>query len=213
MGQTIYSKRAKIVATVGPASQSKEVLTELVKAGVNVFRLNFSHGEHATHAQVIQRIREVNEELGTHVSILQDLQGPKIRVEKVEDGEVFIEPGQELTITTESLLGNSKRVSTSYTDLPKDVKKGDMVLIDDGNLELFVKDIKGKDVICEVKYGGSLKSRKGINLPFTDVSAPALTEKDKEDLAFGIDQGVDWIALSFVRTAKDILDLKKQIEQ
>ncbi len=211
MGQNIYSKRAKIVATVGPASQSKEMLTQLVLAGVNVFRLNFSHGEHETHAKVVKCIREVNEELGTHVSILQDLQGPKIRVEKVENGEVFIEAGQELVITTDTLEGTSSRVSTSYTDLPKDVKKGDMVLIDDGNLELFVKDIKGNDVICEVKYGGSLKSRKGINLPFTEVSAPALTEKDKEDLEFGISQDVDWIALSFVRTAKDILDLKDRI--
>lgn len=213
MGNAIHSKRAKIVATVGPASNSKEVLKELVLAGVNVFRLNFSHGEHETHAGVVKNIREVNEELGTHVSILQDLQGPKIRVEKVENGEVFIEPGQELIITTESVLGTSEKVSTSYQDLPKDVKIGDVVLIDDGNLELFVKDIKGTEVICEVKYGGSLKSRKGINLPFTEVSAPALTEKDKEDLEFGISQEVDWIALSFVRSAADIIDLKERIKK
>ncbi|WP_420387509.1 pyruvate kinase [Roseivirga sp.] len=213
MGHSIHSKRAKIVATVGPASQSKEVLKELVLAGVNVFRLNFSHGEHETHAGVVERIREVNQELGTHVSILQDLQGPKIRVEKVENGEVFIEPGEDLIITTDSLLGTSKKVSTSYQDLPKDVQIGDVVLIDDGNLELFVKDKKGNEVICEVKYGGSLKSRKGINLPFTDVSAPALTKKDKKDLEFGISQDVDWIALSFVRTAKDIIDLKERIKK
>lgn len=207
------SKRAKIVATVGPASQSKEVLTQLIKAGVNVFRLNFSHGEHETHAEVVQRIRQVNEDLGTYVSILQDLQGPKIRVEKVEEGEVFIEPGEELVITTESLLGTSKKVSTSYQDLPKDVQEGDVVLIDDGNLELFVKQVKGVEVICEVKYGGSLKSRKGINLPFTKVSAPALTEKDIEDLEFGISQDVDWIALSFVRSVEDIQDLKNRIKK
>lgn len=213
MGQNIHSKRAKIVATVGPASQSKEVLKELVLAGVNVFRLNFSHGEHETHAGVVQRIREVNQELGTHVSILQDLQGPKIRVEMVEDGEVFIEPGDDLIITTESVLGTSKKVSTSYQDLPNDVKVGDVVLIDDGNLELFVKDVSGNEVTCEVKYGGSLKSRKGINLPFTEVSAPALTEKDKKDLEFGIAQEVDWIALSFVRTAADIIDLKDRIRK
>ena len=213
MGNTVQSKRAKIVATVGPASQSKEVLKQLVLAGVNVFRLNFSHGEHETHAGVVQRIREVNQELGTHVSILQDLQGPKIRVEKVENGEVFIQPGDDLIITTESMEGNSKKVSTSYQDLPKDVKVGDVVLIDDGNLELFVKNVKGNEVTCEVKYGGSLKSRKGINLPFTKVSAPALTEKDKEDLEFGISQDVDWVALSFVRTAADILDLKERIKK
>lgn len=213
MGQIQPSKRAKIVATVGPASQSKEKLTELVKAGVNVFRLNFSHGDHETHAGVIKRIREVNQELGTHVSILQDLQGPKIRVEMVKDGEVFIEPGQDLVITTDSLEGTSERVSTSYEAFPKDVQVGDVVLIDDGNLELFVKNISGKDVTCEVKYGGSLKSRKGINLPFTNVSAPALTEKDEKDLSFGIEQEVDWIALSFVRTAQDILDVKQRIKE
>lgn len=211
MGHQEISKRAKIVATVGPASQSKEMLTTLARSGVNVFRLNFSHGEHSTHAEVIKRIREVNAELGTHISILQDLQGPKIRVEMVENGEVIIEDGQKLVITTESCEGTSARVSTSYKALPKDVKVGDMVLIDDGNLELSVKEINGGDVVCEVKYGGSLKSRKGINLPFTKVSAPALTEKDKTDLAFGIDQDVDWIALSFVRSAQDIMDLKNRI--
>ncbi len=213
MTQPNPKNRAKIVATVGPASQSKEVLTELVHAGVNVFRLNFSHGDHETHAGVIQRIREVNEELGSHVSILQDLQGPKIRVEAVKDGEVFINAGDDIIITTESCEGTAEKVSTSYKNLPEDVKVGDMVLIDDGNLELAVKGISGNEVTCTVKYGGSLKSRKGINLPFTEVSAPALTEKDKKDLAFGIQQGVDWIALSFVREAGDVRDLKKRIEQ
>ncbi|MFY0593875.1 pyruvate kinase [Roseivirga sp.] len=207
------NKRAKIVATVGPASQSKEMLIELAKSGVNVFRLNFSHGEHSTHAEVIKRIREINRELGIHISILQDLQGPKIRVEQVENGEVFIEEGNELIITNESCEGTSAKVSTSYQALPNDVQVGDMVLIDDGNLELVVKEVRGGEVVCEVKYGGSLKSRKGINLPFTNVSAPALTEKDKKDLAFGIEQGVDWIALSFVRYADDIIDLKKRISQ
>jgi len=202
---------AKIVATVGPASQSKEVLTELVKAGVNVFRLNFSHGDHATHQGVIQRIREVNKELGSHVAILQDLQGPKIRVETVKDNGVEIVEGQDLIISTEQCEGTSERVSTSYQQFADDVNVGDTVLIDDGNLELFVKEIKGTDVVCEVKYGGILKSRKGINLPFTKVSAPALTEKDKEDLTFGISQDVDWVALSFVRTGQDILDIKKRI--
>ncbi|OEK00337.1 pyruvate kinase [Roseivirga sp. 4D4] len=211
MGHETVNKRAKIVATVGPASRSKEMLTELAKAGVNVFRLNFSHGEHEGHAEVIQRIREVNQELGTHISILQDLQGPKIRVESVENGEVFIQPGDEIVITNESCEGTAQRVSTSYQSLPNDVNIGDMILIDDGNLELVVKGVSGGDVICEVKYGGSLKSRKGINLPFTKVSAPALTEKDIVDLAFGIEQGVDWIALSFVRSAEDIVDLKNRI--
>lgn len=212
MGHKSNANRAKIVATIGPASQFKDVLRELVHAGVNVFRLNFSHGEHSTHAQVIKNIREVNEELHKQTSILQDLQGPKIRIGQVEDEEVFIQPGQELIITTEELLGNSQKVSTTYKNLAKDVAPGDMILIDDGNLELFVKSVDGSDVICEVKYGGSLKSRKGINLPSTRVSAPSLTEKDKTDLAFGLEQEVDWIALSFVRHADDLSDLRKRIQ-
>lgn len=202
---------AKIVATVGPASNTKETLIQLVNAGVNVFRLNFSHGEHSVHADVIQKIREVNEELGSHAAILQDLQGPKIRVELVKDNGVEIIPGNELIITTDSCEGTSERVSTSYQNLPNDVKPGDMVLIDDGNLELSVKEIKGNDVHCVVKYGGILKSRKGINLPFTNVSAPALTKKDITDLAFGLANDVDWIALSFVRSGEDIRDIKSRI--
>lgn len=212
MGHTANANRAKIVATLGPASQAKEIIRELIYAGVNVFRLNFSHGDHETHAQVIERIREVNEELRVHTSILQDLQGPKIRIGQVENGAVQINPGQELIITTNEMLGTSEMVSTTYENLSKDVKPGDMILIDDGNLELFVKEVNGSDVTCEVKYGGSLKSRKGINLPFTKVSAPSLTPKDIKDLAFGIEQEVDWVALSFVRHADDVRDLRKRIK-
>lgn len=212
MGHKSNANRAKIVATIGPASQSKEVIRELIYAGVNVFRLNFSHGDHATHAGVVETIREVNDELRVHTSILQDLQGPKIRIGEVENGEVMIQPGQEIVITTKKMVGNAKKVSTTYEGLSKDVGPGDMILVDDGNLELFVKSVNGDDVTCEVKYGGSLKSRKGINLPFTKVSAPSLTDKDKEDLAFGIEQDVDWIALSFVRHADDVRDLRKRIQ-
>jgi pyruvate kinase len=212
MGHTAKSNRAKIVATLGPASQSKEVIRELIYSGVNVFRLNFSHGDHATHATVIERIREVNEELRVHTSILQDLQGPKIRIGQVEGGEVMIQPSQQIVITTKDMVGTSEMVSTTYKNLATDVKPGDTILIDDGNLELFVKSTDGADVTCEVKYGGSLKSRKGINLPFTEVSAPSLTEKDIEDLAFGIEQEVDWIALSFVRHADDVRDLRSRIQ-
>jgi len=212
MGHKSNANRAKIVATLGPASNTKEVIRELVYAGVNVFRLNFSHGEHSTHAQVVENIREVNDELRVHTSILQDLQGPKIRIGQVEDGEVFIQPGQEIVITTKEMVGNAQKVSTTYTNLAKDVAPGDMILIDDGNLELFVKSVQGEDVTCEVKYGGSLKSRKGINLPFTKVSAPSLTKKDIKDLVFGIEHDVDWIALSFVRHADDVRDLRKRIQ-
>lgn len=212
MGHKANTNRAKIVATLGPASQSKDVIRELIDAGVNVFRLNFSHGDHAGHEAVIERIREVNQELRVHTSILQDLQGPKIRIGQVENGEVMIQPGQEIVITTKEMVGTSHMVSTTYKKLATDVSAGDTILIDDGNLELAVKSVKGQDVTCEVKYGGSLKSRKGINLPFTEVSAPSLTEKDIKDLAFGIEQDVDWIALSFVRHADDVRDLRARIE-
>ena len=199
--------KTKIVATVGPASNSKDVLRALIREGVDVFRLNFSHGSHEDHLKVINNVRELNAELGSTVSLLQDLQGPKIRVQEVQPDTV-IQRGQELVITTRQLLGNKDVVSTSYVSLPRDVKYGDMILIDDGKIELKVKEVREAEVLTEVIYGGPLKSRKGINLPFTKVSAPSLTEKDLADLEFGIQQNVDWIALSFVRKASDIRELR-----
>jgi pyruvate kinase len=210
MEQIVYNK-TKIVATIGPSSNSKEKLRSLVKEGVDVFRLNFSHGTHEQHLSVLSFIREINEEMGTHVSILQDLQGPKIRVNEVEPGTIIVR-GQELLITTRQLLGNKEVVSTSYQELPKDVKEGDIILIDDGKIELTVKEVRGIDVVTQVVHGGELKSRKGINMPYTRVTAPSLTEKDLEDLEFGLANNVDWIALSFVRRAKDILELRKIID-
>ena len=204
--------KTKIVATVGPACETKSRLANLIKSGANVFRLNFSHGTHEEHANRIKSIRELNEELNTHISILQDLQGPKIRIGEVEEGGVTLKVGQKLVITTEQVLGTKERVSTSYKSLPKDVKIGDSILIDDGNLEMKVVDKNNKDVFTQVLHGGILKSRKGINLPTSNVSAPSLTPKDMEDLMFGIEMDVDWIALSFVRSAKDIIELKKIIE-
>lgn len=203
--------KTKIVATVGPTSNSKEMLRALIKEGVDVFRLNFSHGTHEDHLKVIQHVRELNKELGTRICLLQDLQGPKIRVNEMEPN-VVIERGQDLVITTKEVLGNNKLVSTSYKSLPKDVKVGDMILIDDGKIELKVKEVRTDEVLTEVVYGGVLKSRKGINLPFTKVSAPSLTEKDLKDLEFGIQNDVDWIALSFVRKAFDIQSMRAIID-
>ncbi len=205
-----YNK-TKIVATVGPASNSKDILRALVKEGVDVFRLNFSHGAHEDHQKVVDAVREINQELGSTVCLLQDLQGPKIRIQEMQP-DVVIERGHELIITTRQLLGNHEIVSTSYTSLPKDVKVGDMVLIDDGKIELKVKEVRDVDIVTEVVYGGPLKSRKGINLPFTKVSAPSLTEKDLKDLQFGLKNNIDWIALSFVRKASDIDALRKMID-
>lgn len=212
MTQKIAYNKTKIVATVGPASSSKNMLRSLIKEGVDVFRLNFSHGTHKDHEKVIALVREINEELNSNVALLLDLQGPKIRVQEVAPDTV-LQQGQTFTITTQQLVGNAEIASTSYQDLPKDVKKGDKVLIDDGKIELEVKEVQAENVITEVKYGGPLKSRKGINLPQSIVTAPSLTEKDLEDLQFGLKNQVDWIALSFVRKAQDIKILRGIIEQ
>jgi pyruvate kinase len=212
MFEKVSFNKTKIVATVGPASNSKDMLRALIKEGVDVFRLNFSHGSHEDHLKVINFVRELNKELGSRVSLLQDLQGPKIRVQEMQPDTV-IERGQELTITIKQLLGNEKIVSTSYQGLPNDVKQGDMILIDDGKIELKVKSANATDVVTEVVYGGPLKSRKGINLPFSKVSAPSLTEKDLKDLEFGIANDMDWIALSFVRKASDIHEMRDIINK
>jgi len=210
--ERISYNKTKIVATVGPASSSKEMLRALLKEGVDVFRLNFSHGTHEDHLKVINNVRELNEEMGTKVALLQDLQGPKIRVNDVQPG-IELKAGQELIITTHQLLGNHEIVSTSYEGLPHDVKVGDMILIDDGKIELKVKEVRDVDVITTVIYGGPLKPRKGINLPFSKVSAPSLTEKDLRDLEFGLKHKVNWVALSFVRKAKDIESLREIIDK
>jgi pyruvate kinase len=208
----IFNK-TKILATVGPACNDEKTLTELVMAGVDIFRLNFSHGNHEGHAEVIKFIRKINEEHKLNIGILQDLQGPKIRVGEMENNGVQINPGDKITITNDPVVGNASLVSTVYQNLPQDVVQGDRILIDDGNLELVVVDTDGKNVNCTVIHGGILKSRKGINLPNTKVSAPSLTEKDLEDLEFGLANEVDWIALSFVRSADDIIDLRERIKK
>lgn len=207
------SKKTKIIATIGPASNTKEKLWELVEAGVNIFRLNFSHGTHDQHLKVITYIRELIQEHKVNIAILQDLQGPKIRTDEVENNGVELVKGAKIVIQSEKILGTKDRISTSYKNLTQDVKVGDMVLIDDGNLELKVLEAKNHEVTAEVVYGGILKSRKGINLPNTNVSEPSLTEKDREDLKFGIENELDWIALSFVRKAEDLRELKGILKQ
>jgi pyruvate kinase len=210
--EKISYNKTKIVATIGPASSNKEMLRALVKEGVDVFRLNFSHGTHDQHQKVIDFVREINKEMDTNVALLQDLQGPKIRVQDVQDG-VELKPGQEFIITTRQLVGNNEIASTSYENLPRDVKVGDMILIDDGKIELTVKEVRDIDVVTTVKYGGPLKPRKGINLPQTKVTAPSLTDKDHADLLFGLKNRLDWVALSFVRKASDIISLREIIQK
>ena len=212
MKENILFKKTKIIATVGPASNTKEKLTELVKAGADIFRLNFSHGSHEDHLKVIKLVREINEELGTHVALLQDLQGPKIRMRDVENGGVEIKNNDQLVITTDKVVGNSQIVSTTYKALVNDVAVGDMILVDDGKIELKVTAINSNEVVTQVVHGGVLKSKKGINLPFSNVSAPSMTKKDIEDMEFGLENNVDWIALSFVRKAADVIELKDRIK-
>lgn len=209
----MINKKTKIVATVGPASESSEMLYALAQAGVNVFRLNFSHGSHPDHLERIKRIRENNAKHGISIGILQDLQGPKIRIGNVEhkDG-VKIVAGQELVFTNDDIVGTSERVSTPYKGMYQDVKLGERILMDDGKLEVKVIRIEGTDVVTEVVYDGVLKSKKGVNLPNTKVSMPSVTEKDYEDLEFGLANDVDWIALSFVRYASDIQEVKDYIK-
>ncbi len=206
------SKKTKIVATVGPASETKEQLLALAKAGVNVFRLNFSHGTHDDHLMRLNRIREINAEYGMNLCILQDLQGPKIRIGNVENKDgVMLVPGQQLVFTNDDIIGTAERVSTPYKDMYKDVHPGERILMDDGKLEVRVVREEGTDVITEVVYGGMMKSKKGVNLPNTRVSMPAVTEKDWTDLEFGLEHEVEWIALSFVREASEILEIKEYI--
>ena len=206
--------KTKIVATVGPACDTYEKLLELIKCGVNVFRLNFSHGTHEDKAQVIEYIREINKKEPYNISILGDLQGPKLRVGEMEGGGIDVVPGDILTFTNEKLIGTKERIYVSYPNLHADVKLGNVILIDDGKLEVRVKNIqKNNDVQVEVLLGGKLSSKKGINLPDTKISLPALTDKDLEDLEFIIDQELDWVALSFVRSVKDIIILRNKLQE
>ncbi|MBK8605677.1 MAG: pyruvate kinase [Chitinophagaceae bacterium] len=205
--------KTKIVATVGPACDTYEKLLGLVKAGVNVFRLNFSHGTHENKASIIEHIRKINKTEPFNISILGDLQGPKLRVGEIEGGEMQIKPGDILTFTNEKVIGTKERIYVSYTNLHQDVTIGNTILINDGKLEVKVKQIlANNDVQVEVTMGGILSSKKGINLPDTKISLPALTEKDVEDLEFIIDQKLDWVALSFVRSVKDLEGLRKRLE-
>ncbi|MCE9577505.1 MAG: pyruvate kinase [Deltaproteobacteria bacterium] len=204
-------RRAKIVCTLGPASATPERIGELIDAGMDVARLNFSHGTYDDHAKVLAAVRAESDRRGRAVAALLDLQGPKIRVGKIEGGAVQITAGSELVITTEAdVLGNAQRVSTTYLGLTRDVRVGDQILLDDGYLALAVTAVGDREVRTVVVSGGVLKNNKGINLPGVDVSAPAMSDKDKADAAWGLRHGVDYVALSFVRRAEDVL-LAKQL--
>ena len=206
-------KRTKIVATLGPASSSAEVIEEMVKAGADVCRINFSHGSYDVVLEQIKSIRAINKKLGTHTAILADLQGPKLRIGVVENNGVELVAGKEVIITTTECVGTAERLYITYPQFPKDVKAGENILIDDGKLLLHVVSTNGKDEVkAVVSHGGILSSKKGVNLPNTKISLPCLTEKDLKDLDFALTQRVDWVGLSFVRSAADIIELKHLIQ-
>ncbi|MBP9085122.1 MAG: pyruvate kinase, partial [Kofleriaceae bacterium] len=202
--------RAKIVCTLGPSSNTPERIGALIDAGMSVARLNFSHGSHEDHAKMLAIVRSEADKRGKAVAVLLDLQGPKIRVSRFATGSVELVPGAEFTITTDqSVSGDVNRVATSYTDLPKDVKPGDAILLDDGYMSLVVLNVTATEVTTRVVSGGILKNNKGINLPGVDVTAPALSDKDRADIGFALRYGVDYVALSFVRRAEDVIEAKR----
>lgn len=210
----VQHNRTKIVATLGPASSSPEVLEEMARAGCDVFRINFSHGDYTIVESQVKTIREINRKMGIHVSILGDLQGPKLRVGEMENNGVELKDGAEFIFTTNKVIGTAEKVFMTYQQFPKDVKVGEIVLIDDGKLALKVTSTNGKDEVkALVLHGGILSSKKGVNLPNTKVSLPCLTEKDIADLKFALSMEFDWIGLSFVRSGADIVELKNLIKE
>jgi pyruvate kinase len=204
--------KTKIVATYGPACSDISVMEEMVRSGLDVFRFNMSHGHHDQHLEGIKKVRQINKTHGLNIAILADLQGPKIRIGQVRDNMEVLEQGREVEITNKECISTFKKLYINYQHLPKEVEPGDSILIDDGKIELKVLKTNRRDKItAKVVIGGKISNNKGVNLPDTKTSVPALTEKDRKDLRFAIENGANWIALSFVRSANDVLELKKII--
>jgi len=206
-------KKTKIVATIGPATESKSQLTELMRAGMNVARLNFSHGDFEEHGARVDNIREIKKELGLEVAILQDLGGVKIRIGDFEDDQIVLKNGQEFELTTKKIAGNEKKVYINYKKLPQEIEVGQVILLDDGTKKLVATKILEDGVVTKVIDGGMIRSRRGVNIPNARLSVEALTPKDKSDLRFGIERDVDFVAISFVRQANDILQLRKILDK
>lgn len=205
-------KKTKIVCTIGPVTETVEKLTELVNAGMNVMRLNFSHGDFAEHQSRVNSIREVMKNTGKTVAILQDLCGPKIRIGTFKDKMIMLHEGKNFTLTTEEVEGTEEKVHVNYPDLPREVKKGSIIMLQDGTKRLEVLEVNGNEILTKIMIGGRLSGRKGVNVPGANLSLSALTDKDRSDVAFGIQNKVDFVALSFVRRASDITDLRKILD-
>lgn len=202
-------KKTKIVATIGPATSSEEMLTKLLKAGLNVVRLNFSHGDFKEHQEKVDNFRVAMEKTGLPGAIMQDLSGPKIRLGEFSTERVELKAGDSIIITTEKIIGNEKKVSINYPLFAREVKQGDMIMVDDGKKKFEVVSIKGEEVTCKIIVGGDTKGRRGVNLPDSDISVSSLTEKDKKDIEFGFKNKVDFFAFSFVRTPEDVIELRE----
>ena len=206
-------RKTKIVCTIGPASDSETVLRKLMLAGMNTARINFSHGGFKEQEEKVNRIKKVRKELNLHVALLLDTKGPEVRIGKFEDGEIFLKAGDNFCLTTEEILGNQYEFSVSYKDLPQEVEHGDKMLIDDGLIEVEVVTVKSNKIYCKVITGGKLTNRKSINIPGKKLNFPSMTEKDREDIINGIKAGFDYIAASFVRSAKDVLEIRKLLQE
>lgn len=206
-------KKTKIVATIGPASESEEILRALFESGVNVCRLNFSHGNHEEHQVRIDTIKKVREEMGLPIGLMLDTKGPEIRLGDFRDGKIVLNQGDHFTLTTRDILGDNSIVNISYEELPKDVKVGNMILIDDGLVELEVLEIKDTEIECIALNNGELSNHKGVNVPHVEINLPAITEKDKGDIIFGIKNDIDFIAASFIRKAEDVTNIRKILEE
>lgn len=202
------TKRTKIVATIGPASRDEETIRQLIRAGINVARINFSHGDHATHGETIDRIRQIAQEEGEVIAILCDMQGPKIRIGKVANEPIIIEPGQQLTFTLDKVPGEGGLISLPHPEFIRDIKPGMQLLLDDGNLEMVVLQTIANGLVCEVVVGGYLSSRKGVTAPTAKLSLSAITDKDREDIEFALNKKTDYLAMSFVRTPDDLRELR-----
>ncbi len=205
-------RKTKIVCTIGPSSESLDNTKKLIMAGMNVARLNFSHGDFEEHGNRIKTIRQASEELGKSIAILLDTKGPEIRTGKLKEEPIELEQDEFITLTTEEILGDKDRLSITYKELPGDVEVGSTILIDDGLIGLTVVDIQGTEIKCRIVNGGTIKSKKGVNVPGVNISLPGITEKDANDIKFGIEQGVDFIAASFVRKASDVLEIRELLE-
>lgn len=206
-------RKTKIICTIGPVSQSEEKLKELLLAGMNVARFNFSHGDHAEHQAKLERARKVAQELGLPLAAMQDTKGPEIRLRDFEEGKVYLESGSTFRLTTDEILGTAQRASITYKNLKDDVKVGKSILIDDGLIELTIKAIEGNDIVCEVINGGYVSNHKGLNVPGAILSMPYISDVDRDDIIFGVKMGYDYIAASFVRCAEDVLAVRKLIEE